>query len=54
MSRKLGAEVDKEIESSWIHRDSKVYDVLNSLRRKASNILIATCKLKSHMKIPYF
>jgi hypothetical protein len=48
IGRKLfEGEEKKELESSWIHKETKVKEVLANLRRKEVNLLIATCKYSS-------
>lgn len=44
MARNASAEKEDKLKSTWLHQDTKVRDVLNLLRRKETNILIATCK----------
>jgi hypothetical protein len=48
IGRKILEEEEKEeLESSWIHKETKVTEVLANLRRKEVNLLIGTCKYNS-------
>ena len=44
LARNVSAEEEDELKSTWLHQDTKIRDVLNLLRRKETNVLIATCK----------
>ena len=49
VARKITREEEREeLEASWIHKDTKVKEVLSKLRRKQVNLLIATCECRIH------
>ena len=52
ITRKITREEEKEeLEASWIHKDTKVKEVLSKLRRKQVNLLIATCEFQIHLPL---
>jgi hypothetical protein len=44
LARNTSTAEENKLKSTWLHQDTKVRDVLNRLRRRETNILIATCK----------